>query len=213
MSTLLQTNSESKFKSRIERHPERRSDEQALAILAQGLMAHVGFVDEGLPYVIPMSYHFDPAEPEALYLHGSPHSRVLKLLAQGASACAEVTLLEGLVYSRAAMFHSMNYRSVLAFGHSEEVTDAEIKQKMFNAMIARYFEGRTPGQDYQEAPDKHLEQTLVVKLKIESISAKQREGGPNGPEDRKADAAGTAGVAPVPEGCPFHAAKEKKADV
>lgn len=199
---------ENDYKIKIERHPERKGDDtQAQEVLAQGLVAHVGFIEQGLPYVIPMSYHYDPGEPLALYLHGSPHSRALLLLATGAPACIEVTLLEGLVYSKAAMFHSMNYSSVLAFGTGVEITDQAHKQEIFNAMIARYFAGRTPGEDYIEAPDKHLDATLLVKIRIEGMSAKARAGGPKAPEDSKPEVPGSFGVAPVPKGCPFHAAR------
>lgn len=198
------------FATGIERHPERRLEEdQAREILVQGLVAHVGFVDQGLPYVIPMSYHYDAAEPLGLYLHGSLQSRALRLLATGVPACAEVTLLEGLVYSKAAMFHSLNYRSVLAFGKGAEITDSDHKQTIFTAMIARYFAGRAPGTDYVAAPEPHLDITLLVRLQIEALSAKGRAGGPKGPKDGRAAAAGSAGVADVPKGCPWHAQAEK----
>lgn len=201
--------SESGFKYGLGTHPERQADGEAEAVLSQGLLAHVGFIDEGLPYVIPMSYQY-MAEDKAVYLHGALQSRALKLLGQGQPACLEVTLLEGLVYSKAAMFHSMNYRSVLAFGKGEEVRDRDQKQRVFDAMIARMYEGRAVGQDYDAAPDEHLEITRVVKIPIEAISTKQRQGGPNGPDDRRESHPGTAGVAPIedkpqpPAGCPFH---------
>lgn len=195
------------FKTTIERHPERKADAEAENVLKEGLVAHVGFVDGGLPYVIPMSYEY-VSETESIYLHGSLHSRALKLLADGAPVCIEITLLEGLVYSKAAMFHSMNYRSVLAFGKGEQVTDKAELQQLFAQMISRYFEGRKAGEDYVEAPDKHLEQTLVVKVKLEKVSAKQRQGGPNGPKDKKPEALGSAGVKPV--GCPFHSQQNQE---
>ncbi len=201
----------SMFKTKIERHPERAATQEAIEILKEGLVAHVGFIDEGLPYVIPMSYEYD-AELEAVYLHGSLHSRALKLIAAGAPVCLEITLLEGLVYSKAAMFHSMNYRSALAFGHGQQVTAHDEMQRVFAQMISRYFEGRQPGIDYLEAPAKHLDQTLFVKVQIDKLSAKQRQGGPNGPKDRKPDAIGSAGVVTMPRGCPFHAQSNTQPD-
>ena len=86
--------------------PEETSD-----ILTQGMVAHVGFIQDEQPFVIPMSYYYDPQQPEYLYLHGSVRSRTLKHLAGGAPVCVTVTLTDGLVYSRKAMNHSMNYRS------------------------------------------------------------------------------------------------------
>ena len=59
----------------ILRHAERAAPEEAAAILAAGLVAHVGFVADGLPHVIPMSYHYHQSEPDVLYLHGAACSR------------------------------------------------------------------------------------------------------------------------------------------
>src|ERR1022692_857190 len=71
-------------RSTIGRHPERGLVERAAAILAEGHVAHVGFVEDGQPFVIPLGYQFNPAEPDRLYLHGSPASRALERLASGA---------------------------------------------------------------------------------------------------------------------------------
>ena len=62
-------------RSTLRRHPERDAAERAAPILAEGHVAHVGFVQDGQPFVIPMGYQFNPAEPDRLYLHGSPGSR------------------------------------------------------------------------------------------------------------------------------------------
>ena len=58
-------------------------------------MAHVGFIEDGLPYVIPLSYHYDDQRPDRLYLHGSIRSRALELLASGAPVCVTVTMTDG----------------------------------------------------------------------------------------------------------------------
>ena len=106
--------------TRVRVHPERESTEDAAAILAAGYVAHVGFAVEGQPYVIPMTYQFDPAEPTRLYIHGAHHSRLMAHLATGAPVCVTVTLVDGLVYSRTALYHSVNYRSVVCFARSDE---------------------------------------------------------------------------------------------
>lgn len=182
--------------TRIRQHPERAVPEEAAEILATAHVAHVGFVVEGQPYVIPFSYHFDPARPDRLYLHGSLTGRALNALAGGAPACATVSLVDGLVASKSAMNHSMNYRSAVCFGRARAVTGAEEKQEIFRGMIARYFEGREPGRDYAPAPEEHLEATAVVELRIDSVTAKARRGGPRGPHDADPAAPGNAGVHP-----------------
>ena len=175
-------------------HPERAVPEETSDILAQGMVAHVGFIQDEQAFVIPMSYHYDPQQPEYLYLHGSVRSRTLKHLAGGAPVCVTVTLTDGLVYSRKAMNHSMNYRSVMVFGHGKLIEDADRKFEIFDQMVQRYFPGRLVGEDYNPPPPEDLGITALVEVTIDEWSGKARRGGPTGPDDDMPDALGSAGV-------------------
>jgi nitroimidazol reductase NimA-like FMN-containing flavoprotein (pyridoxamine 5'-phosphate oxidase superfamily) len=179
----------------IRQHAERAVLDQAPEILVAGLVAHVGFIDEGCPVVIPMSYHYDPLAPDRLYLHGSQSSRALERMAGGAPVSICVTTTTGLVYSRTALYHSMNYQSVVCFGRGRVVTDGPEKDRLLRAMIGRYFAGRAAGVDYDVPPEEHLAGTTIVEIAIEGWSAKARAGGPQGPRDADPDAPGTCGVA------------------
>ena len=183
-----------KAQSKIRRHPERSVPQEYKEILLEGWVAHVGFSLEGQPYVIPFLYHYDSKEPDILYLHGARGSRALRWLTSGAPVCVEVTLLDGLVYSRTALYHSANYRSVVAFGRAKRITAPEKKAAIFEEMTARYFPGRTAGKDYEHALPAHLKATEMLEVAIESWSAKARRGGPKGPADEDEQAPGSAGV-------------------
>ena len=180
-------------RGKIKNHPERAVPEEAAEILSNGLVAHVGFIEDGLPYVIPLSYHFDSDQADRLYLHGSIRSRALELLATGAPVCVTVTISDGLVYSRKAMNHSMNYRSVVLFGTAREVTDHDEKFALFDQMVQRYFPDRLLERDYNPPPASDLGVTALVEVQIEEWSAKARRGGPTGPDDDNPDATGSAG--------------------
>ena len=181
-------------RTRIRNHPERAIPEEAADILSQGLVAHLGFIQDQVPHVIPFTYHYDSTEPESIYLHGSIRSRALKLLATCAPVCVTVTLTDGLVYSRKAMNHSVNYRSVTLFGSAREVTDEDEKFDLFDKMVQRYFPGRTVGRDYNPPPSPDLDITALVEVAIEEWNAKARRGAPTGPDDDKPHALGSAGV-------------------
>ncbi|MDD9935597.1 MAG: pyridoxamine 5'-phosphate oxidase family protein [Myxococcales bacterium] len=42
-------------------------------------------------------------------------------MSRGAPACITTTLVDGLVFGRSAFRHSMNCRSVVLYGHGQEV--------------------------------------------------------------------------------------------
>src|SRR4051812_41079003 len=58
------------------------------AVLDEGLIAHVGFVVDDRPFVIPMVYGRDG---DRLLLHGSVATRLARSLEQGAPVCITVT--------------------------------------------------------------------------------------------------------------------------
>ena len=179
----------------IRSHAERDSTDDAPGILASGVVAHVGFVERGEPVVIPMTYHAEPGEPRRFYLHGGTSGRLMAHLASGAPVCVAVTLVDGLVYSRTALHHSVNYRSVVLFGRAAaRQPDAPEQRRILEAMIGRYFPGRTAGVDYESIPDAHLRATALVALDVVEWSAKTRTGGPNGPYDLDPTRPGSAGV-------------------
>jgi nitroimidazol reductase NimA-like FMN-containing flavoprotein (pyridoxamine 5'-phosphate oxidase superfamily) len=182
---------------RIRRHPERAMPEQAAAILEQGRVAHIGFCVSGAPFVVPFTYQFDAAEPDRLHVHGAPASRALRQIAAGGPVCVTVTLLDDLVYSRSAKYHSVNYRSVVALGHAREIVDPVEKTAVLTRTILRYFQGREVGAHYAPASAAELRGTRLIEIRLEAWSAKVRTGGPLGPMDADPDAPGTAGVIPL----------------
>ncbi len=186
-------------RTRIRNHPERSVPGEASDILSEGMVAHLGFVQDGQPLVIPFSYHYDPSKPDRMYLHGAVKSRALEHLANGVPVCVTVTLVDSLVYSRKAMNHSMNYRSVVLFGKATAVTDQSEKLELLDQMVRRYFPGRSAGRDYDPPPPVDLGITAMVEVRIEEWNAKARRGGPTGPDDDKSGAPGTAGVVQLRE--------------
>jgi len=186
-------------RTRIRRHPERSAPELAEEFLRAGRVAHVAFVAAGQPYVLPFTYHYDAGK---LYIHGAPASRTLRslrTLRPGTPVCAEVTLLDGLVASRDAKSHSVNYRSVVIFGEAVEVTDLNEKRLAFEAMTRRYFPGRAAGREYAPARDGDLRAVTLLAIAIEELSAKTRAGPALGPRDGDQAAAGTSFVLLLPD--------------
>jgi uncharacterized protein len=162
-------------RTRLRRRAGRGSYERATidAILDEGLVAHVGVVSEGQPYVIPVLY---ARREDEIYLHGSPLSRLLRNLAQGTPMCLTVTLLDGMVLARSAFHHSMNYRSVVVLGQGRAIRDRDEKLEALRAIVDRMVAGRS--EDARGPSSKELKATEVVVLPIREASAKIRTGPP-----------------------------------
>lgn len=164
--------------------------EQIYAIVDAAPICHVGFVQEGQPYVIPTIH---ARLGDTLVFHGAPASRLLKHIAAGEPLCVAVTVLDGIVLARSVFHHSMNYRSAVLFGRGR-ILEGEEKWQALEAITEHVWPGRW-GEARQPTPQE-LKATLVVGMEIESASAKVRTGPP---KDDEADYALPiwAGVVPV----------------
>ncbi len=149
-----------------------RDREAIQQILDAGFLAHVGFCVNDQPFVIPTLYGRDG---EKLYLHGSAASRMLKELETGVPACVTVTLVDGLVLARSAFNHSMNYRSVVAFGTARKADSAQ-KIKALRVISEHLMAGRW--EDVRGPNGKELKATTVLEFSIEEASSKVRSGPP-----------------------------------
>lgn len=161
-------------RSRVRRLADRGLHDRDVvhAIIDEAYLAHVGFVVDGEPRVLPMTYGRDG---DVLYLHGAVGNAMLKASA-GAEVCVTITLLDGLVLARSAFHHSMNYRSVVLLGEATKVDDEAEKRRAFDVIVDHVLHGRT--DTARPANDAELRSTMVLRLPIEEGSAKVRTGGP-----------------------------------
>ena len=177
----------------VRRVPDRGSYDRDLAhaILDEGLVAHVGLATEHGPVVIPTLYARDG---DRLLLHGSPASRLLRGGVKGAEMCVTVTLVDGLVLARSAFHHSMNYRSVVVFGHAQPIEDLDERRAALDVIVEHIVPGRTG--DTRQPSEKEVRGTLALALPLDEFSVKVRAGGAlDEPEDM--DLPVWAGVIPL----------------
>ncbi len=185
-------------RSRVKRLHERGEYDEAavFAILDAGMIAHIAYVlpdgaNAGQPFVTPTAYW---RLGRRLYWHGSAASRMLRAQARGLPVCFTVTHLDGMVMARSGFHHSINYRSVMAFGTAQIVDDAAEKLRHLDRFVERLFPERTG--DIRAATAQELKGTTMVSMEIEEASAKHRVGPPkDDDEDYGLDC--WAGVIPI----------------
>lgn len=160
-------------------------------ILDAGLVAHVAFVQGGLPVVVPMIYG---REGETVFLHGARKARVIRMLKETEQACVNVTLLDGLVVARSTFNSSMNYRSVTVFGKPRLLIEQAEKLHGMKVISEHTMPGR-----WAEARDSHeleIKMAGVIAMNIDAASAKVSTGMPVD-EDDDYDIPIWAGVLPI----------------
>lgn len=128
----------------------------------------------------------DPASTaQDVYIHGYVSGRIFKsgknADGEGLPITISATFLDGLVLSLTPFHNSCNYRSAVAYGYASIVDDEDealyaMKLITDNLIPQRWEKSRTPPTSAE------LKSTSILKVRIESASAKVRVGGPS--EDR-----------------------------
>ena len=151
------------------------------AILDTMPVAHVGYVMNGAPVVIPT---LQWREGDRIYWHGSAASRSLKA-GKGMQVCVTVTLTDAMVLARSAFEHSVNSRSVMVFGQAEWVVDPAAKAAHFRTMVETLFPGRW--DQLRPMTETEVKATGLLSLPLSEASAKISDAAPGGtdPEEDK----------------------------
>ncbi len=148
-------------------------------ILDEAMTAHVGFVHEGQPFVIPTLH---ARVRDKVYFHGSAASRAIRTLRSGVPVCLTVTLIDGLVLARSAFHSSVNYRSVVVLGTATPVEGPDERLGALEAFVERLIPGRW--SEVRPPTPQELKATRLLAMTLDETSAKVR-GGP--PEDDRDD--------------------------
>ena len=189
-------------RNRVVRRPARGKYDKATVydILDSALVCHIAYVIDGQPYCTPTSFW---REGDHLYWHGSSASRMLRNQAAGLPVCLTVTHTDAIVLARCGFNHSINYRSVMAYGTARLIEDEAEKLAAMDSFIDRFFPGRS--KLLRPATEKEIKATTFVGMEIEQASGKIR----NEPvHDDEADYAVPAWTALLPIRTVLGAAEE-----
>lgn len=184
-----------KKKSRVtpSRYPKRFDSDPSVAytILDEGLFCHVSYQMDNQPFILPTGYC---RVNNTLYLHGSVGSHFFMQMAKGIPVCIAVTHIDALVLARSVFNHSVNYRSVIAFGTTRLVEDEAEKW----LAAERFTEHMIPGRwnDARQPTPKEMQKTMFIAVDIEDMTAKMRTHGV-GDDDDDMDLNVWAGLIPL----------------
>jgi len=160
-------------RTKVKRKADRGSYDRELIyrILDDAFVCQVGFIADGMPFVVPTNY---VRVGDRLLLHGSPASRLMKTLSSGAPFCLNVTLLDGIVFAPTAVGHSVNYRSVVVIGKAEVIAEPEAKLAAMRDFVEYVIKGRWA--QVRPPSENELKMTMVLAVPLVEASAKVRTG-------------------------------------
>lgn len=138
-------------------------------ILDNARIVHIGMVDDGEPYVIPMNYGYTlEGEALTLYLHGAMRGRKIDVMRKSPSVFfsleCDVTPFEGDIACR----YGTAYSSILGKGKAELLDDIEAKKQGLSILMKTQ-----TGKDFT-FDDKTVSVVQVIKIPIDEYTAKYR---------------------------------------
>ncbi|KAM5541222.1 hypothetical protein V8D89_005151 [Ganoderma adspersum] len=141
----------------------------------------------------------DPSAPRSIYLHGWVSARLLRSTG-GTRVCISAAHVDGAVLALAPFHNSANYRSAVAYGLASPVTSPRERDFALRRITDNFARGRW-ARSRGPPTNAELASTGVLRVDVESASAKVRVGGPSDDRADLADDALTAetwtGVVPM----------------
>jgi len=169
-------------KNRVRRRPDRGHYDEATiyGIIDETLLCHVGFIQDGEPFVIPALH---ARKDNELLIHGSSKSRLLMHIQAGNQVSVNITILDGIVLAKTVFNQSVNYRSVVLFGKGRLIEARDEKWEALEYLTERIMPGVWNAA--RKPTETELKATSIASISLETASAKIRSGPPkDDPEDQ-----------------------------
>jgi nitroimidazol reductase NimA-like FMN-containing flavoprotein (pyridoxamine 5'-phosphate oxidase superfamily) len=127
-------------------------NKESRELLSEKRIGRLGCCVDDEPYVIPINYLFDGVY---IYIHSLP-GRKINALRNNPRACLQVD----------EIVDAYNWRSVIAYGNYEEITDADERERIL-ADLFQHLPHLTP---VESKMTKGISQTIVFRLRVHKIT-------------------------------------------
>jgi nitroimidazol reductase NimA-like FMN-containing flavoprotein (pyridoxamine 5'-phosphate oxidase superfamily) len=133
-------------------------------ILKRAEIIHIGMVDGGRPYVVPMNFGFSAG---AIFVHGALEGRKIDVLKRNPHVCFETYVDYQRAPGPTACKSGSKFRSVIGCGTASMITDRAEKIRALDIIMSKV----APGP-YTYAEDA-LARTNVIKIAITEMTGKK----------------------------------------
>ena len=142
--------------------------EMILDILNRSQIVHLGLVDEGEPYVVPMNYGYVMDDKLTLYLHSAKDGYKLDVLRKNPKVCFEMECDVQQSPGTVACQYGTLFKSVIGRGKAEIVEDVQEKKKALSILM------KTQTRKDFEFNEQMVSAVSVLKIVAEEYTAKAR---------------------------------------
>lgn len=107
-----------------------------LHILDESKVLHLGLVDDGMPYIVPMNYGYTMEDGKlTLYLHGANKGYKLDVIRKNPVCCFEMECEVEPFEGKKPCQYGMAYYSLMGRGKVEFVEEVEAKRKALELLM------------------------------------------------------------------------------
>ncbi len=139
-------------------------------ILDTAKVVHLGLVDNGEPYVVPMNYGYTLQNGVlTLYLHGAMRGRKIDVMRRNSSVFFSLECDVQPFEDDVACRYGMAYSSIMGKGTAVIVEDVEEKKSALSCLM------KTQTDKDFEFSDKMVSVVQVIRIDVADFTAKQRK--------------------------------------
>ena len=131
---------------------------------------HLGLVDKGMPYVVPLNYGVEyVGDKIRIYLHGAKTGRKLDIIRENSACCFTMERGTQAFEGKVACQYGMAYECLMGMGNVYIVDDEDEKMHGLHVLMKTQ-----TGKDGFVFDEKLASIVTVMRIDVDEISAKRR---------------------------------------
>jgi len=138
------------------------------SIIKASDVCRIAFADGNTPYIVTMNFGYQGGDEKKLFFHCATEGRKIEMMKKNNFVCFEMDTGHSIVSGSQACDYTMNYSSVVGYGHLNIVKETEERIKGLNHIMHHY----AGSGEFCYRPSS-LEKTLILRLDITEMRAKR----------------------------------------
>ena len=138
-------------------------------ILDESKVLHLGLVDNGMPYIVPMNYGYTMEEGKlTLYVHGATTGYKLDVIRSNPTCCFEMECAVQPFEGEVACQYGTAYQSLMGRGTAVIIDDVQQKQDAMTILM------KTQTGEDGTCNEKLVSIVSVIRIDVTDYTAKKR---------------------------------------